>query len=135
MDKDPFNQIIKKWPPEDVFVDLFEKYLVMNAGLWSSVCVWSWIFENVFEIFWIVYKITDEWYIQWQRVTTSGTTSDNKWQRMAMNDNEWQRVVQRVTTSDNEWQYDNELQRIATSDTTIDTTSETTMDNEWYNEW
>ena len=32
-----------------------------------------------------------------QRVTTSGTTSDNKWY------NEWQRVIQRVTTSDNKW--------------------------------
>ena len=53
----------------------------------------------------IVYKKTDEWYIEWQRVTASGTTSDNKWQR----------VVQRVTTSgtanDNEWY--NEWQRVA----------------------
>ena len=55
----------------------------------------------------IVYKKTDEWYIEWQRVTT--------------NDNEWQRVVQRVTTNDNEWY--NEWQRMTTSD------------NEWYNKW
>ena len=27
----------------------------------------------------IVYKKTDKWYIKWQRVTTSGTTSKNKW--------------------------------------------------------
>ena len=27
------------------------------------------------------------------RVTTSGTKSDNEWQRMTTSDNEWQRVV------------------------------------------
>ena len=48
----------------------------------------------------IVYKKTDEWYIEWQRITTSGAT----------NDNEWQRVVQRVRTNDNE------LQQMAISD-------------------
>ena len=51
MDKDPFTQIVKKWPPKGVFVDLLQKYLGMNAGLWSSVCVWSWIFERFFENF------------------------------------------------------------------------------------
>ena len=54
----------------------------------------------------------------WQRVTTSGTTSDNewynewqrmtttdiKWQRVTKNDNEWQRVIQRLITNKNEWQ-------------------------------
>ena len=39
MKKDPFNQIIKKWPPKGVFVDLLGKYLGMNVGLWSSVNV------------------------------------------------------------------------------------------------
>ena len=43
----------------------------------------------------IVHKKTDEWYIEWQRVTTSGTTSDNEWQRVIGNDNEWY----------NEWQF------------------------------
>ena len=56
----------------------------------------------------IVYKKTDEWYIEWQWMTTSDAKSDNewynKWQRMTVSDNEWQRVVQRMTTSDNEWQ-------------------------------
>ena len=37
--------------------------------------------------------------------TTSGTTSDNEWQRVtasvATSDKEWQQVIQRVTTSDN----------------------------------
>ena len=28
-----------------------------------------------------------------QRVTTSGKTRDNEWQRVTTNDNEWQRVV------------------------------------------
>ena len=39
MKKDPFNQIISS-QPEGVFVDLLEKYLGMNAGLWSNVYVW-----------------------------------------------------------------------------------------------
>ena len=56
----------------------------------------------------IVYKKTDEWYIEWQRVTTSGTTSDNEWQRVTTSgttsDKEWQRMTTSVTTSDNEWQ-------------------------------
>ena len=43
---------------------------------------------------------------EWQRVTTSGTTSDKEWQRVTTSDNEWynewQRVVQQVIKSDNE---------------------------------
>ena len=65
----------------------------------------------------IVYKKTDEWYIELQRVTTN----DKEWQRVVRvttNDNEWQWVVQRVTTSgttrDNEWQ------RVTTSCATSD---------------
>ena len=77
----------------------------------------------------IVYKKTDEWYIEWQWLTTSGTTSDNKWQRVTTNDiewyNEWQRVIQRVAMNGNKWQ--RVVQRM--------TTSGTTSDNEWYNEW
>ena len=57
----------------------------------------------------IVYKKTEEWYNEWQnecynewqRMTTSGTTSDNESQRVTAsgttNDSEWQRVVQRLT--------------------------------------
>ena len=33
----------------------------------------------------IVYKKTDKWYNEWQRVTTS----DNEWQRITKSDNEW----------------------------------------------
>ena len=55
----------------------------------------------------IIYKKTDEWYIKWQQVIVSDTTSDSKWQRMTTssktNDSkqhkEWQRVVQQMTTS------------------------------------
>ena len=72
----------------------------------------------------IVYKKTDEWYIEWQRVTTT----DDGWQRMTTsgttNDSRWQQVVQRVTmsgtTSDNEWRRvkmnDNEEQKMTMSD-------------------
>ena len=35
----------------------------------------------------------------WQRMTTSGTTSYNKWQQMTMSDSEWQQVVQRMKTA------------------------------------
>ena len=41
----------------------------------------------------IVYKETDEWYSEWQRVTTNDNEWYNKWQVV-------QRVVQRMTTSD-----------------------------------
>ena len=57
----------------------------------------------------IVYKKTDEWYIEWQRVITSGKTSDYEWervvQRVTRNDNEWQRVTTSGTTSDKEWKW------------------------------
>ena len=33
MKKDPFNQIIRKWLPKGVFVDLLDKYSGMNADL------------------------------------------------------------------------------------------------------
>ena len=33
-------------------------------------------------------------------MTTTGTASDNKWQRVTTSDNEWQRV----TKNDNDWQ-------------------------------
>ena len=65
----------------------------------------------------IVYKKTDEWYIEWQRVTTSGTTSGNEWEWVTTNGNEWQRMTTLGTTNDNEWQ------RV------------TTNDNKWCNEW
>ena len=52
-----------------------------------------------------------------QRVTTSGTTSDNEWQRVTTSGKDWQQV----TTNDNEWQRmtksDNKLQGMMTSGT------------------
>ena len=60
----------------------------------------------------IVYKKTDEWYIERQRVTTN----DNEWQRITTSDNEWQRVTTSGTKSDNQWQSvttnSNEWQRV-----------------------
>ena len=60
----------------------------------------------------IVYKKTDKWHIsdnEWQRMTTSGTTSDNEservttnekeWKQMTMSDSERQQVVQRMKTA------------------------------------
>ena len=56
----------------------------------------------------IVYKKTDERYIEWQRVVEQVTTSYKEWKRMTTsgttNDSVWQRVVQWVKTSDNNWQ-------------------------------
>ena len=48
----------------------------------------------------IVYKKTDEWYIEWLRMTTSDNERQQVVQRMTTSDNEWHRVVQRMTTSD-----------------------------------
>ena len=51
----------------------------------------------------IVYKKTDEWYNELQRVATSGKTSetnDNEWH------NEWKRVTKKwewVSANDSEW--------------------------------
>ena len=70
----------------------------------------------------MIYKKTDKWYIEWQRVVQQVTMDANEWQRMATssttNDNKWhnkwQRVVQGVTmsgaTSAKKWQ------RVITSD-------------------
>ena len=73
----------------------------------------------------IVYKKADMWYIKWQLVTTSGTTSDNEWQRVTTNGNEWQRMTTSGTVNDNEGQ--RVVQWV--------TTSGTTNDNEWSDEW
>ena len=50
----------------------------------------------------VVHRVTtndNEWCTEWQRVATSGTTSDNEWQRMTTSDNKWQLV----TASDSKW--------------------------------
>ena len=138
MGKDPFYQIIKKSPTKDVFVHLLEKYLDMNAGLWSGMCVWSWIFENFLKMSGtssdskcqrVVEKVikSDN---EGKRVTTCGITSDNKWQQMT-SDNEWQRATENITTSDTTIDTTSDI----TIDTVIDTISDITSDNEWYKEW
>ena len=64
----------------------------------------------------IVYKKTNEWYIErqlmtneWHRMVQRMVTSDNEWQpvaqRMTTNDNECYNEWQQVTTSDNEWSW------------------------------
>ena len=78
----------------------------------------------------IVYKETDECYIEWWRVTTNG----NEWQWMATSDNEcynkWLQMTVSGTTSDNELQWvvqgvvqrvtanSNDSQRVTSSGTT-----------------
>ena len=81
----------------------------------------------------------NEWYNEWQRMTTSGTTSDNEWQRVTTSDNEWQQVI----TNDNEWQrveWNNKWQRVAVSNTTSDNEwQQMAMSDskwqQWYNVW
>ena len=63
----------------------------------------------------------NEWYSQWQRMatsgnerqrvvlrmTTSGTTSENEWQKRVTSDNsdnEWQRMTLSGTTNKNQWE-------------------------------
>ena len=59
---------------------------------WAIIILDSLLGQNFSKRKWgIVYKKTDKWYNEWQRLTASG--------------NEWQLVIQRVTTSDNKWQW------------------------------
>ena len=84
-----------------------EKKMLIEIGIWLSLYIYK---ENLqsFMVYGDRYKNTDERFIEWQRVTASGTTNDsewyNEWQRVTANENEWQRVVQRVTKNDNKWQ-------------------------------
>ena len=81
---------------------------------------WAKIFVVLYSINWpnlidfmpflreIVYKKTGEWYIEWQRMTSSGTTSYNEWQWVTTSgttsNKEWYNEWQRMTTNDKEWQ-------------------------------
>ena len=62
-------------------------FVVIVNGLWT-----------------IVYKHTDEWCIEWQRMTTSGATNKNQWynewEPMTTNDNKWQLVTASGTTNE-----------------------------------
>ena len=79
------------------FETLVIKSVTDNKVLWKIVA----------PLFSIVYKKTDESYIEWQRMTTSGTTNDNEWQRVIQrvitNENEWQGVVQWMKKNESEW--------------------------------
>ena len=43
--KDPFNQIIRQWPPKRAFINLLVKYLGMNTGLGNKE-----IFEDFYDV-------------------------------------------------------------------------------------
>ena len=64
---------------------------------------------------------------KWQRVVQRVTTNDNEWQQVTTSDNEWPRV----TTSDKEWQW--VVQQMTTNDQEWQRV--TRNDNEWYNKW
>ena len=95
--------------------------------------------------FLIVYKKTDEWYIEWQRAKKNGTTSDNVWQRvvqwMTRRDskwyNKWQGAVQGVAKNGNEWlrvtMYDNAWQQMTMSNKKLQWVK--VNDSEWWKEW
>ena len=105
-----------------LFSDDWAKNAIISRLFLLSYCSWVYFCVN---LLWkgkkTVYKKTDEWYIEWQQVTTNDTTSDN----------EWQRVVQRMTTSDSE------RQRITNSSTTSQNEWQRLIKSgcEWYNEW
>ena len=90
--------------------------------------------SNAWRVSKIVYKKTDEWYIEWQRVTTNDNECYNEWQQMTTSDNEWQRMTTSDTTSDNEWY--NEWQRVTASDKEWQrmVISDTEWE-QWYSEW
>ena len=67
---------------------------------------------------------------EWQGVTTSGITSDNKWQQMAMRESEWRQWY-------NEWKRHSTFQRMDDCDPFIDKNRYiTTSRDEWLQlEW
>ena len=71
-----------------VYVQLFLRNTLLQISLIES----------------IFYKKIDEWYIEWQQVTTSDNEWYNEWQRITTSDNKWQKAVQRIAASDSEWQ-------------------------------
>ena len=95
----------------------------INVKLYILLYVKNWVnFHSFFHLSFpkvlykrIVYKKTDEWYIDWQRVTandnkcqrvtTSGKTSDKERQRMEMNNSEWEMWY-------SEWRRHSKLERM-----------------------
>ena len=95
--------------------------------------------DILWHIFMIIYKKTDEWYIEWQRMTINDNEWYNEWQLITTSattsENEWYNEWQRVTTGDNEWyksdkewfnELYNEWQQMATGNSER---------QQWYNEW
>ena len=117
--------LYKLWPNQlfqSTMVSFWSNWkILLNFNLKSLQDTCAAIFVVFWWKPWIVYKKTDEWYIEWLRVTTNDNEWYKEWQRMTASDNEWYNEWQQMTTSDNEWQ------RV--------TTSSTTSDNEWYNKW
>ena len=76
----------------------------------------------IFDISFFSFSVSSHFYItnmgSFIKRQTSGTTSDNEWQRVVQrvttNDNEWQWVVQQVPTTDNKWH--REWQQVTTGD-------------------
>ena len=78
------------------------RWLLLNSEKDHSGKITSSKFPILRVVTTIVYKKTDEWYIEWQRVTTNDNEWYNEWQRVTTNGNEWQRVravVQRMKTA------------------------------------
>ena len=75
----------------EIYVQLFLRNTLLQISLIES----------------IFYKKINEWYIEWQQVTTSDNEWYNEWQRITTsdkNDNEWYNECQREVTSDRKWQ-------------------------------
>ena len=113
------NKVVK----QSVFKQWWFDQLKNNKLHWLLCIDFTWVFlheskrssihSRVFtlqickfvHLFSIIYKKTDEWHIEWQRMTTSDNEWYNEWQQMAMSDSEWQQWY-------NEWKWHNALQRM-----------------------
>ena len=112
-----FNQ---EQPPEMFHKKAYFKTFAIFTGKHLCWSFFSLLFCEYCEIFKtpflkIVYKKTDERYIEWKRMVQQLTKNDTEWcsewkrmvQQLTTNDTEWyskwRRVVQQVTTRDNEW--------------------------------
>ena len=108
------NELCSRKSKYSYYVKIFRAYNSIIKSITRSFIIFQALLKP------IVYKKTHEWYIEWQRVTTS----DNEWY------NEWQQITS-GTMSDNEWY--NEWQQMATNDK--EWLRVIRNDNEWYNEW
>ena len=61
----------------EIYVQLFLRNTLLQISLIES----------------IFYKKINEWYIEWQQVTTSDNEWYNEWQQITTSDSKWQRVV------------------------------------------